>query len=299
MSMSVYTLAKSVWEGAQRPRCRRALDAMAGSGGGVILSYHNVVAPQAPAWGDRSLHLALDDFRAQLDALQETHRVVSLREAAGPPSPGDRPRAAITFDDAYRGCLRLAVPELVARGLPATVFVPPGLLGGDGFWWDLLADPRRGLPAVVRRRALERDRGRPPAAGPPPHPDLGPATERELSAALASPGLELGSHSWSHPNLKALEDDELRAELARPRAWLGTHFPDRALTEHLSFPYGLWDERVAGAAWEEGYLYAYRVDGGAIQPFRGPAEPLVLPRVNVPAGVTLSGFRLRAAGLLA
>src|SRR2546423_5455975 len=86
----------------------------------LILAYHNVVPDEQPIFGDRSLHLRRSDFAAQLDALRETHDVVPL-PAVLLPSHGPRPRAAITFDDAYAGAVTLGVAEVVARGLPATV----------------------------------------------------------------------------------------------------------------------------------------------------------------------------------
>jgi hypothetical protein len=38
----------------------------------------------------------------------------------------------------------LGIPELVRRGLPATVFVAPALLDQRAFWWDRLANPTTG-----------------------------------------------------------------------------------------------------------------------------------------------------------
>lgn len=302
-------LAKALAERALAPAAARARRGQARRGAGVILAYHNVVEPGGAGAGDRSLHLALDAFVAQMERLARTHRVVPLRELVEPSRPLERPRAAVTFDDAYRGALRLALPALAERGLPATVFVPPGLLGGAGFWWDLLADADGGgLPPAVRERALGAERGRPAldgAAAAAPSRDHEPATAEELARALALPGMEAASHTWSHPNLTALDDADLMGELERPRAWLRAHAPGAAV-DHLSFPYGLWDERVARAAAEAGYRYLYRVEGGVAEPrdarrsADGSADdctPAVLPRVNIPAGVTVRGFDLRAAGV--
>ena len=72
-----------------------------------------------------------------------------------------RARAIITFDDAYRGAVTQGVAEVARRGLPATVFVNPGLIDGRQFWWDMLADPASGeLAAELRRQALDECGGR-------------------------------------------------------------------------------------------------------------------------------------------
>src|SRR6185503_1881953 len=98
-------------------------------------------------------------FRDQLDALQQTHDVVPLRDVLNEAPRRGRPRVAITFDDAYLGAVRHAPAELSARGMPATIFVAPAFLGGRSFWWDALADPRGGLDPGLRERALGDLRG--------------------------------------------------------------------------------------------------------------------------------------------
>ncbi|MFL5521275.1 MAG: hypothetical protein ACJ8B6_10085, partial [Gemmatimonadales bacterium] len=90
----------------------------------LVLAYHNVVPDGLEAFGDRSLHLPLARFRRQLAALSETHDVVGLEQLESAPS-SSRPRAAITFDDAYAGALLLGLPAALELGFPATIFVAP------------------------------------------------------------------------------------------------------------------------------------------------------------------------------
>ena len=61
--------------GTIAPLFRRALRQRA-----VIFAYHNVVPDRWTGGGDRSLHLPLSDFCAQLDILQATHDIVPLRQ---------------------------------------------------------------------------------------------------------------------------------------------------------------------------------------------------------------------------
>jgi peptidoglycan/xylan/chitin deacetylase (PgdA/CDA1 family) len=104
----------------------------------------------------------------------------------------------------------------------------------------------------------------------------------------------LASHTWSHPNLAALEPAELTAELTRPLAWLRDGFPEPLAV--LAYPYGRSSPQVEAAAAAAGYRAALRIDGGWLRSGRGRTH--ALPRLNVPSGLSLQGFRLRTAGLL-
>ncbi|HET7228998.1 MAG TPA: polysaccharide deacetylase family protein [Longimicrobium sp.] len=302
-----------------------------GRGGAVILAYHNVIPAGERVAGDRSLHLREEDFAAQLDVLQRTCNVLPLNELM---SPGDgRPRVALTFDDAYSGAAQAGVRELARRGLPATFFVVAGAAAGTHFWWDRMAGGN-GLDASLRAHALgslggRGDRilasagevGHEPTPGgvlhraadvalcPAPLPtatnvsgmDLRAATlpahaaaagDDELRAAARVPGITLASHGWSHADLAALREDELRTELNDSLVSLRRRFGN-AVIPWISYPYGRVSPAVVHAAREAGYRGGLRVEGGAVR--RGD-DPLALPRINVPAGVSVDGFRLRARG---
>ncbi|HEU4698415.1 MAG TPA: polysaccharide deacetylase family protein, partial [Gemmatimonadales bacterium] len=278
-------------------------------GGRLVLAYHNIVADALPPGGDRSLHLAHGEFVAQLDVLECECEVVPLPALLGeaPAGHGTRPRVAITFDDAYHGAAALGVAELRRRGLPATIFVTPGMLGGRSFWWDALADAGgAGLGDDARAHVLDalagddaaarrwaRETGRPVVE---PGPERRTATEAELLAALAHPGLALGAHTWSHPNLARLQGAALAHELAAPLAWLRER-TDRAIP-WLAYPYGLTSPAVAVAARAAGYAGGCLVSGGWLSAAT-PHDPFAIPRFNVPAGISRAGFALRLAGLLA
>jgi peptidoglycan/xylan/chitin deacetylase (PgdA/CDA1 family) len=284
-----------IWTGIPR-RARRRL-----AGRTIVIAYHNVVEDRAPLQGDSSLHIPLRAFCRHLDVLQQLCDVVDLR-ALGEPPCGPRPRAAITFDDAYRGTLRLGLAELARRSLPSTVFVPPAFVPDGTFWWDALAR-ERGLSAEDRGVALGAARGRDaavrarfglPAAGAEWPRDLRCASLDELHTAVRLGPVTLGSHTWSHPNLSRCTPDELCAEMSRPRAWLREEFPESAIPA-ISYPYGLETPDVRAAAAAAGYSMGFRVDGGWIPD--GPVDPLGLPRLNVPAGLSLDGLALRLSGI--
>lgn len=267
----------------------------------VVLTYHNIRPDGASSAGDASLHLPRRAFIEQVEALRSTHEIVPLDALLEPVSDSRaRPRAAITFDDTYRGAVTIGVDELQKRGIPATMFVAPGCLGDQTFWWDRLAVPSLGeIEPAVRHRALHQLAGQghrieAPAIGMPGS-DMRSATESEIHEALARhPGLSVGSHSWSHPNLAALGAAELSEELDRPLAWLRQRFA-RA-TPWVSYPYGCFSDTVRAAAERAGYRGGVTLASGWVGP--DAVDPFAIPRLNVPAGLSLDGFVARIAGVI-
>ena len=294
--------AETLLSRAMLPNLARAWN----RGRAVVLAYHNIVPDGEPIRGDRSLHLPRREFARQLDSLQRTHDVVPLAALLDGRGPNGRPRAAITFDDAYCGAVTCGAAEVAQRGLPATILVAPGLLGGRPFWWDELANPRTGmLEDGIRQRGLDQFAGQGTeirrwalAAGMtlqslPSHATA--ATEEDLQRVAAQPGITLASHTWSHPNLQRLDPSTLEDELGRPLAWLRTRFSQ--VVPWLAYPYGLTAAAVARAVQAAGYDGALLVSGGWL-PRRGrQVRRHAIPRLNVPAGLSMEGFALRAAGL--
>ena len=269
----------------------------------LVLAYHNVIPDDAPPAGDLSLHIGRSRFAAQLDELCRHTAILPLDQAlAG--LTGERPRVAITFDDAYRGAVTLGVDELSRRGLPATIFPAPGLLGGHVFWWDALAEPGTGLAGDRRRQGLEglcgQDaaiRARAQANGRPACdlPDYArSASEDELRDAVHRGNVTLGSHSWSHPSLPRLSRAEVAAELSHSRDWLAARF-GAAFVPWLSYPYGHFSPMVIEEAAAAGYRGALAIEGGWTRV--PPTARYAVPRLNVPAGLSTRGLALRAAGL--
>lgn len=270
---------------------------------GLVLAYHNVVPDGFQELGDRSLHLSLSSFRQQLDLLQTHCRLTSLPDLLDQSPAPERLSVAITFDDAYAGAVELALPELVRRGLPGTLFVAPGLLGARSFWWDDLANASGGLRESVRKSALETHGGRSDriraALGEQGSSTTLPEWYRcaEVEAVLAlghSGDLTLGAHSWTHPNLTCLSAADLTSELTRPLEWLRA--TQGKTLRVLAYPYGIHSPEVRAAAQRAGYDAALRVEGGWLRQDAG--DRYAVPRYNVPAGLSEDGFVLRLAGVM-
>lgn len=272
----------------------------------IILSYHNVVSDPAAAHGDTSLHLPLRAFCDQMRELAAHYTVVPLAALRLPRQRLDRPRVAITFDDAYAGAVRNALPYLADAALPATMFVAPERLGGRSFWWDAVTGPAGTGPTPAFRDAvLDQFEGGDGAARANaerfgltlrevPSECLS-ATEAELRTALVeNPLLALGAHGWTHDSLPTLANSALRAELEQSFGWLA-RFGARGVP-WIAYPYGRASRIVEHEAARAGFHGGMLINGGPRRPL--VRRPFSFERVNVTAAMTDRGFALRAAGVV-
>jgi peptidoglycan/xylan/chitin deacetylase (PgdA/CDA1 family) len=230
----------------------------------LVLCYH-AVSPDWPA----DLSVTPERFAAQLELLVRRGYVGATFGRAVTDPPGPR-TVAITFDDAYRSVLELALPIMRRLGLPGSVYAPTD--------WP-------GRPEPMSWDGIDHWAGG-------PH-------ERELSCLgwdelgeLAHEGWEVGSHTRSHPRLTRLADEQLAAELEGSRSAC-----EEALgrpCRSIAYPYGDVDERVAAAASAAGYSFGAALPAGR---FRRP-EPLNWPRAGIYNGDDLRRFRLKVSPLV-
>ena len=282
-------------DGARRVFARRR------RGKVLILAYHGIIPDGEKAAGEPALFVTRREFAAQLDELKREGLVVPLAQIDQ--HTEDAPRIAITFDDAYEGAVRYGVEELAKRKLPATIFVAPGRLNRHVFWWDALSrgavveeslrsfalGSLAGLDESVR--AWMADNNVPYTSALPRYACT--ATHAELREAVNHPGITVASHTWLHPNLVSLSPAATITELVRSREWLETEFGDKAIP-WLAYPYGLDSPRLHRAAASASYEGAVRISGGWHRPH--DVSPFARPRLNIPAGLSLAGFRARING---
>lgn len=228
-----------------------------------------------------------DDFIAQLDLLQEEAEIIPLRELvrdlrrgggaggmrttgdgsevwpAGPAESGGpgwevgagrRPRVVLTFDDAFQNFYEVVLPILAARGLPATLYVPPGFINGDG-----------NNPLYIERFA-----------------HMGPMTWEQLAHAVLA-GIEIGSHTYRHTNLVRLPITEVAAEMGKAQDEIERVLDVRPTS--VCYPEGFFNDQVVRAA---SRFYESGMTGGgmAIRPGRR-VDLLRLPRLPVLARDTV------------
>jgi peptidoglycan/xylan/chitin deacetylase (PgdA/CDA1 family) len=207
----------------------------------ATLTYHSIDDSGS------AISLAPAVFRAHLRWLTSGRiRVLPLDALAAHPDGGED-AVAVTFDDGFLNT-REAIDELLANGVPATLFVVSGHVGRTNAWNDAAADP--GVPTLPLLA----------------WPDL----ER-----LAARGAAIAPHTRRHPRLTAVSDgvrdEEIGGCVDDLRARLG------AVASHVAYPYGDVNPAVAASAARFvrfGHTTHFNVLSAA-------DPPLLLPRLDM------------------
>lgn len=126
---------------------KRALARLGGrrrASGATVLIHHRVEGGTHD-----ELDLPADALAAQLDLLAEQHEVLALDRAldrldARDPSPS----VVLTFDDGFADVHEHAWPLLRERGLPFTLYLTAGLVGG-AMRWEGSGAASQGSPALT------------------------------------------------------------------------------------------------------------------------------------------------------
>lgn len=229
----------------------------------LVLCYH-ALSPDWPA----ALSTTPERFEEQIELMLSRGYVAATFERAVTDPPAER-TFAITFDDAYRSVVDLALPIMERLGVPGSLYVPTDFPGtGRPLAWE----------------GTDRWLG-----GPHEH-ELGCLDWSELRA-LADAGWELGSHTRSHPHLTRLPDDQLAAELSESRATCEESLGRPCRT--IAYPYGDVDARVLAATRAAGYSAA-----AALPDRLGSKDVLDWARVGIYNGDDLRRFRLKVSPLV-
>lgn len=178
---------------------RLRLSSLFRSGGPLILAYHGI--------GGAADGLPVSAFEQQLDwIVNSDFEVVALADAVGSVGTAAAKRfLAITFDDGYQDYADLAVPLLVARGLPSINFVPANHIGAYNRW-DEAHTPRRDIMDSDALRRLPTDL------------------------------VEIGVHSANHRPMVGLSPSELHEETAAAK--LTVERSSGRPTRFFCYPYG-------------------------------------------------------------
>lgn len=195
----------------------------------LVLMYHAVGERRAPD-DPFCLFVPPDRLHRQLSALlSRGWTPLTLDRYLRGDTP---PRSVlVTFDDGYEAMLREGLPVLRELGVPATVFLLPGLLGGASRWMPEMS----GEPLVDAEGVRE----------------------------LARAGLDLGCHGWNHSSLAGADPGTLVRDTtlaARALAKLTAESP-RA----FAYPYGRHDARSRRAVADAGFEVAFSTYQGAGQ----------------------------------
>jgi peptidoglycan/xylan/chitin deacetylase (PgdA/CDA1 family) len=215
-----------------------------------ILTYHRVNDHGDPFFEALPTHV----FERHMAFVARACTVLPLEELADRMRRGRVPRnaVAITFDDGYLDTLTHAAPILARLGMPATIFLATGFIGGaEALWFDRVAMAfkrtraesyapswaRTPMPLATRASRLdalretlehlkgladeERDRSVEALRSALGAADTGSARNAMLGwddvHALAGLGFSIGAHTVTHPILSRVSVERARSEITGSR----------------------------------------------------------------------------------
>lgn len=215
-----------------------------------IVAYHSIASDDSLFTRGTTLRHTPSELERHMDYLVDHYRPVSLRTAVDALARGESLRRAvvITIDDGLADSLRHAMPILVRRRIPMTVFAVTSVIGNKDLQWQhkLTWLVQSGLGPKVKA-AMETE-GYPPAKSDqsveeyarhnfrPDLPDIleaiveatgttgvelaarmRPYLEPEEMAEADSELVEFGNHTHTHAILSALDADAQRVEMEQAR----------------------------------------------------------------------------------
>jgi peptidoglycan/xylan/chitin deacetylase (PgdA/CDA1 family) len=215
----------------------------------VVIYYHSIRSDQRQR------------FARQLDDLLKYARPVPTDFNAG--SSNGLNCVAVTFDDGLASVVENAVPELIRRKIPATIFVPTGYMGKGVDWYDPPFD-RIWRESVMTGEQL-----------------------RSLPENIIS----VGSHSISHKDLTLLSHDQAWIELQGSKQEL-----ERILKKEIilfSFPYGEYNSKLVEQTRRAGYRFVFTTDPALMSLHN---QKYLFGRISVDPSDWRLEFRLKVQG---
>lgn len=185
-----------------------------------VLMYHDI-----KLFAFNKFDVTIKDFVAQIKWLQKNnYQTLSMDEFIEILESDKRfPSRAvlITFDDGYQGAGLYAARELRDRGMKATFFVNPNLIGNTEL---------KDYPYM---------------------------TADEIKALAATGLFSIESHTMSHPHLDQLSPEELKLELEQSKAALESLTGQSV--KAIAYPYGDYNQSVIDAVKGADYSVAFAV----------------------------------------
>ncbi len=215
----------------------------------VVLYYHAVTDEQRQR------------FARQMDDLLKLATPVRADTTDSPEHKAHR--VAVTFDDGFQCIFRNALPELLKRAIPVSIFVPTTSLGKE--------------PAWIENEELRRKAGK--------------VVDADTLRAFNNGMVCFGSHSVTHPNFLKLDVSEAWRELNDSKYELESILGTPVIL--FSFPHGIHNPAVVELGRKCGYRRLFTVEPTLA--FTSQDE-LLTGRVNVDPNDWRIEFRLKLLG---
>jgi len=215
----------------------------------IVLTYHSVPRRQK------------DKFKRQMNLLVSMGQPVKLGTPLS--ASGKNNYIAVTFDDAYRSVLENALPILISKKIPATIFVPTGALGQKPTWIKDIQHPFANETVM---------------------------TSEEIQK-LPDEFITIGSHTVTHKRLSNIDLSIFRQELTESKKSLEAIL--KREVNLISVPYGSFDISATNLFKEAGYRHVFlNIPGRSHSNF----ESFIIGRISVEPDDTSLEFRLKVLG---
>jgi peptidoglycan/xylan/chitin deacetylase (PgdA/CDA1 family) len=243
-------------------------------------------------------------FGQQLEFLSDRFNVVTGADVLAAQESGQSlPERALwlTFDDGRLSVVETGLAQLERVGLPATIFVCPGLLPDDAkYWWSIVESALADGPVrfdgrfwqdqalITKLKTVGDDERRRFVAelatqlvlshSHDPDPPMG---RRDLQRWIDS-GREVGNHTWDHPCMNRCESDEQQRQI------LASHEALRKLLHAppllFAYPNGDYTPESREVLAQAGYGLALAFDHRLS---RSSDDPLNLSRLRLDSDASL------------
>lgn len=274
-----------------------------------VLGLHRVLndADLARANSLEGIILREQTFARMLEHVARRFHVVTTEEfvSGGASGNGAKPACLITFDDGWQDNYTTAYPLLKKLGLPATILLATGMVGGsETFWVERLraacrssqrlselqerivrattAAARNLEEAIEKLKRMSHERRAELLSG---ILDDGVACDGDRMLTwdqvreMAANGIDFGGHTDSHPLLPYEKDAviDLEVRTCKRKVEEATGKPVRA----FAYPNGDWDARARSSVQAAGYLCAFTTRRGWD---KAAADRFTIPRILLHEG---------------
>ena len=171
------------------------------------------------------------------------------------------PRGAVwlSLDDACRELLENVLPLIRTKKIPVTLFIPAGIVGGDG----ILPWLHKGQPEKLNGKGAQ-------------NPTRDTLTVAEVKLVSSYRGTTIGSHTVSHAVTSSLTEEQVCHELHQSKQtlelWIGSDVP------FFAYPEGRFDGRERCFLEKFGYSIAATTENAFIG---RRTDPYLVPRFSV------------------
>jgi peptidoglycan/xylan/chitin deacetylase (PgdA/CDA1 family) len=215
----------------------------------VVLYYHSVLESQR------------ERFIRQLDYLSKKFSFVSL---STPDTPQLKKNLiSITFDDGLSSIFRNALPELIKREIPTTIFIPAANIA-DYPKWEQKDQEIYYEDKIINIKEIKE---------------------------LSDQGVEIASHTLKHTDLRTVHLETAKEELNLSKSILEEITGKKVVS--FSFPYGSYNDELISLAHDCGYSFVYTTQPEIIS---FPTEKKIFGRISVDPTDYFLEFKLKVAG---